>query len=64
MDISEDQFRFEPHPLKNDCPVYCGKPIDFYNLIELDPPRECDGTNSMNTDHKEREANDIICKYL
>lgn len=64
VDITGDQFRFEPHPLKNNCPVYCGKPNDFYNLFELDPPCECDGTNSMDTDRKEREAYDIICKYL
>ena len=64
VDITGDQFRFEPYPLQNDCPVYCGKPNDFYNLFELDPPCECEGTYSMNIDRKEKEAYDIICKYL
>ena len=26
VDITGDQFRFEPEPLQNDCPVYCDKP--------------------------------------
>ena len=64
VDITGDQFRNKPRPLQNDFPVYCGKTNDFYNLFELDPPCECDETNSMDTDRKEREAYDIICKYL
>ena len=64
VDITGDQFRNEPRPLQNDSPVYCGKPNDFYNLFELDPPCECEGTYSMNIDRKEKEAYDIICKYL
>lgn len=64
VDITGDQFRNKPRPLQNDSPVYCGKPNDFYNLFELDPPCECEGTYSMNIDRKEKEAYDIICKYL
>lgn len=64
VDITGDQFRNKPRPLQNDSPVYCGKPNDFYTLFELDPPCECNGTNSMDTDRKEREAYDIISAFL
>lgn len=64
VDITGDQFRNKSRPLQNDSPVYCGKPNDFYNLFELDPPCECDETNSMDIGRKEKEAYDIICKYL
>lgn len=64
VDITGDQFRYKPRPLQNDSPVYCGKPNDFYNLFELDPPCEYVGTNSMDIGRKEREAYDIICKFL
>lgn len=64
VDITGDQFRFEPHPLQNDCPVYCDKPNRFYRRFELDPPCQCKGTYSMDINRKEREAYDIICKFL
>lgn len=64
VDITGDQFRFEPHPLQNDCSVYCDKPNGFYDLFKVDPPCECEGTYSMDIDRKEKEAYDIICKYL
>lgn len=64
VDITGDQFRFEPYPLQNDCSVYCDKPNGFYDLFKLDPPCECEGTYSMDIDRKEKEAYDIICKYL
>lgn len=38
VDITGDQFRFEPQPLQNDRSVYCDKPNDFYDLFELAPP--------------------------
>lgn len=64
VDITGDQFRFEPYPLQNDCPVYCAKPNDFYDLFELDSPCQCEGTYSMDIVRKEKFAYDIICKYL
>lgn len=64
VDITGDQFRFEPYPLQNDCPVYCDKPNEFYNRFELAAPCQCEGTYSMDIDRKEKEAYDIICKYL
>lgn len=64
VDITGDQFRFEPYPLQNDCSVYCDKPNGFYDQFKLDPPCECEGTHSMDIDRKEKEAYDIICKYL
>lgn len=63
-DITGDQFRFEPYPLQNDCPVYCDKPNRFYRRFELAPPCQCNGTYSMDIERKEKEAYDIICKYL
>lgn len=64
VDITGDQFRFEPYPLKNDCPVYCDKPNKFYNRFELDPPCQCEGSFSKDVLRKEQEAYDIICKFL
>lgn len=64
VDISGDQFRFEPYPLQNDCPVYCGKLNEFYNRFELDPPCQCEGSFSKDVLRKEQEAYDIICKFL
>lgn len=64
VDITGDQFRFDPQPLQNNCPVYCDNPNDFYNLFELDPPCRCEGTYSMDIERKEKLAYDIICKYL
>lgn len=64
VDITGDQFCFEPYPLKNDRPVYCDKPNDFFNLFELDPPCEFVGSFSKDVLRKEREAYDIICTFL
>lgn len=64
VDITGDQFRFEPQPLQNDRSVYCDKPNDFYDLFELAPPCQCEGTYSMDIERKEKQAYDIICKYL
>lgn len=64
IDITGDQFRFELYPLQNDCPVYCDKPNEFYNLFELAPPCQCEGTYSMDIKRKEKLAYDIICKFL
>lgn len=64
VDITGDQFRNKLCPLLNDFPVYCGEPNDFYNLFELDPPCECDETNSMDIGRKEKEAYDIISAFL
>lgn len=64
VDISGDQFRFEPYPLQNDCPVYCGKLNELYNRFELDPPCQCEGSFSKDVLRKEQEAYDIICKFL
>ena len=64
VDITGDQFCNKPHPLQNDSLVYCGKPNDFYKQFELDPPCECDETNSTDIGRKEKEAYDIICKFL
>lgn len=64
IDITGDQFRFELYPLQNDCPVYCDKPNEFYNLFELAPPCQCEGTYSMDVKRKVKLAYDIICKFL
>ena len=64
IDITGDQFRFEPHPLKNDCPVYCDKPNEFFNLFELDLPCEYEVSFSKDVLRKEKEAYDIVCKFL
>ena len=64
VDITGDQFRFEPYPLQNDCPVYCDKPNEFYNRFELAPPCQCEGSFSKDVLRKEQEAYDIICKFL
>lgn len=64
IDITGDQFRFGPYPLKNDCPVYCNKPNEFFNLFELDPPCEYEVSFSKDVLRKEREAYDIVCKFL
>lgn len=64
VDITGDQFLFEPYPLQNHCPVYCDKPNGFYKHFELDPPCQCNGTYSIDIERKEKEAYDIICKYL
>lgn len=64
IDITGDQFRFEPHPLKNDCPVYCDKPNEFFNLFELDLPCEYEVLFSKDVLRKEKEAYDIVCKFL
>lgn len=64
VDITGDQFRYKPQPLQNDRSVYCGKPNDFYDLFELDPPCQCEGTYSLDIVRKEKLAYGIICKYL
>lgn len=64
VDITGDQFRNKPRPLQNDSTVYCGKPNDFYNLFELEPPCQCEGSFSKDVLRKEQEAYDIICKFL
>lgn len=64
VDITGDQFRNKPYPLRNDCSVYCGKPNKFYSLFELDSPCQCKGTCSLDIERKEKLAYDIICKYL
>lgn len=64
VDITGDQFRNKPYPLRNDCSVYCGKPNKFYKLFELAPPCHCEDTCSVDIERKEKLAYDIICKYL
>lgn len=64
VDITGDQFRFESSPLQNDCPVYCGKPNEFYKHFELDPPCQCEGSFSKDVLRKEQDAYDIICYFL
>lgn len=64
MDITGDQFCFKPYPLKNDCPVYCDKPNEFYNRFQLEPSCEYEGSFSKDVLRKEQEAYDIICKFL
>ena len=64
VDITGDQFRNKPYPLRNDCSVYCGKPNKFYKLFELAPPCHCKDTCSVDIERKEKLAYDIICKYL
>lgn len=64
VDITGDQFCFKPYPLKNDRPVYCDKPNEFYNRFQLEPPCEYEGSFSKDVLRKEQEAYDIICKFL
>lgn len=56
IDITGDQFKYYPEPLKFEEKVYIGSYNDFYNLFEVDIEENCNNYYPL--------EDNFICNYL
>lgn len=69
IDITGDQFKHHPEPLKNRVPVYVGKYKDYYDLFEIEHDNVCSDQYPLKDIHihsymTEKELYNIILDYI
>ena len=68
LDITGDQFRWYPEPLRFEEPVYVGPYNKFYNAFEEQLREECGDCRIDNIQYhsfmSRQELYDVICEYI
>ena len=68
LDITGDQFKWYPEPLRFEEPVYVGSYNQFYNAFEEQLREECGNCRIDNVKYhsfmSRQELYDVICEYI
>lgn len=69
IDITGDQFKNHPKPIKNRVPVYVGQYNDYYDLFEIEHNDVCSDQYPLSDIHihnhmTEKELYNIILEYI